>query len=115
MIKINIATEYTKTPGGRFSSEGEYSGEDFRDKMLLPKYMEAVEKKEKLIINLDGGYGYGSSFLEEAFGGMARKFKDFDISKLEIISDEEPQLINDILNYISDAKKFQERKNSEKS
>ena len=26
------------------------------------------EKNEVLIVNLDGGYGYGSSFLEEAFG-----------------------------------------------
>lgn len=43
MITINIANEYTKTPGGRFKSEGEFSGEDFRDAILLPKYLEAVK------------------------------------------------------------------------
>lgn len=75
MITINIANEYTKTLGGRFKSEGEFSGEDFRDGILLPKYLEAVKHNQILYINLDGGYGYGSSFLEEAFGGISEKTK----------------------------------------
>lgn len=57
MITINIANEYTKTLGGRFKSEGEFSGEDFRDGILLPKYLEAVKHNQILCINLDGGYG----------------------------------------------------------
>lgn len=73
MITINIANEYTKTPGGRFKSEGEFSGEDFRDGILLPKYLEAVKHNQILCIDLDGGYG--SSFLEEAFGGVSEKTK----------------------------------------
>lgn len=113
MITINIANEYTKTPGGRFKSEGEFSGEDFRDSILLPKYLEAVKHNQILCINLDGGYGYGSSFLEEAFGGLVRKLNEVDISIINIIniiSDEEPQLKLDIMKYLKDALKAREEK-----
>lgn len=73
MVQINVADEYTKMPGGRFKSDGEFSGEDFREKYLLPRYIEARKNNEILCVNLDGGYGYGSSFLEEAFGGLVRE------------------------------------------
>lgn len=99
---INIAKEYTKTPGGRFIREGEFSGEDFRIKMLEPIYEKAKANNEQLTVILDGGYGYGSSFLEEAFGGLVRSLKDPQISKIVIVSEEEPKLINDIKSYISD-------------
>ena len=104
MISINIANEYTKTPGGRFKEEGDYSGEDFRDRILIPKYIEAEKNNDILEVNLDGGYGYGSSFLEEAFGGLARKLPNVRPDQIQIISDEEPQLAEDIARYISDAK-----------
>ncbi len=99
---INIAKEYTKTPGGRFIREGEFSGEDFRIKMLEPIYKEAQANNEQLTVILDGGYGYGSSFLEEAFGGLVRSLKDPQISKIVIVSEEEPKLIKDIKGYIAD-------------
>ena len=74
--------------------------------MLKPKYLEAVEKNEKLKIDLDGGYGYGSSFLEEAFGGLIRDLDEDYKQALEIIqikSNDEPSLIEDITKYIKDA------------
>lgn len=102
MISINIAQDYTKTPGGRFIKEGEFSGEDFREKLLKPKYEEAIQKGSNLEINLDGGYGYGSSFLEESFGGLVRELGTIDISKIDIVSEEEPQLVIDVKKYITD-------------
>ena len=104
-IIINIAKEYTKTPGGRHISEGEFSGEDFREKILLKKAQQAIQNGNKLEVILDGGYGYAPSFLEEAFGGLMRKLMDdrlFDI--ISIISEEEPKLIQDIKNYMREAK-----------
>jgi hypothetical protein len=105
MITINIAKDYTKSPGGRFIQDGEHSGEDFRENHLLPKYNEAKSKKQKLIVNLDGGYGYPTSFLEEAFGGLARELCDKEILNIKIISDEEPELIERIKKYITDGLK----------
>lgn len=97
---IDIANEYTKSPGGRFITEGEYSGEDFRERILLPAFLECQKTGEKLKIKLDGGYGYGSSFLEESFGGLARKTNDPKVLEIIIISDEEPKLVDDIVEYM---------------
>lgn len=102
-MTINIADDYTKTPGGRFIDEGEFSGEDFRERILAPKFEECQKNGEELTVNLDGGYGYGSSFLEEAFGGLVRKTRNKNVLKIKLISDEEPKLIEDITGYIKDA------------
>ena len=43
------------------------------------------EEYDKIIIDLDDLYGCPSSFREEAFGGLARKFgKSAVLSKLEL-------------------------------
>lgn len=103
MITIKISSDYTKTPGGRFIREGKYSGEDFRKTLLKPKFLEAKSKDEALTVDLDGGYGYATSFLEEAFGGLARELHDLGLLDVKIISEEEPALIEKIHQYIVDA------------
>lgn len=68
-IMISIATNYSKTPAGRYEKDGPYSGERFRNEYLLP----ALRKEVELVqVDLDGALGFGSSFLEEAFGGLVR-------------------------------------------
>lgn len=103
---IKIAVDYTETPGARYYSQGPYPGEEFRDKFLYPKYLECLEKNEHLVVDLDGGYGYGSSFLEEAFGGLIRRLKkeNKDYKKtlqlIEIISYDEISWIKKITGYM---------------
>lgn len=106
MIRIKVAEDFTEIPGARYESQGEFSGEKFRETILYPKFIEALEKKENLVIDLDGGYGYGSSFLEEAFGGLVRKLKEeknehyVDVKNIEIISDDNIAWIEKIRAYI---------------
>lgn len=69
MRTINIATQFSRYPAGRYVADGPFSGERFRDKWLIP----ALESQEEVTIEFDGARGYGSSFLEEAFGGLVRK------------------------------------------
>jgi len=69
---INIADDFTRTPGGRRIRTGPASGEEFREKLLAPKLRIAVEKGVPLVVVLDGVAGYPVSFLEEAFGGLIR-------------------------------------------
>lgn len=102
MITINIARDYTRMPGGRHISEGSYSGEDFRETILKPKYLEAKKNGDELTVNLDGGFGYATSFLEEAFGGLVRDLADPDILNIHIVSDEEPAWLGKIESYIKD-------------
>jgi hypothetical protein len=51
---------------------GPFSGEEFREELLEPALKQAIEQKHVLTIILDGVSGYGSSFLEESFGGLVR-------------------------------------------
>lgn len=109
MKTIKISADYSNTPGPRLKSEGEYSGEDFREKMLKPNFNLAIKNKEKILIDLDGGYGYPPSFLEEAFGGLAREYdENLVLGTFEFISEDEPSLIEEIKGYIKNAR--QQRK-----
>lgn len=105
-IVIYVAKDFSTTPGPRYKKEGEFSGEEFRENILDKKFQEVLANESKLIINLDGTFGYGTSFLEESFGGLARKYKDKDILKhIEFVSEEEPYLIDEIKSYINDVLK----------
>ncbi len=68
-----IAEEFSITPGGRFKKNGPWSGEAFRDEVLRDLLQDAINAGDKLTVILDGTSGYGSSFLEEAFGGLVRR------------------------------------------
>lgn len=70
---INIATDYTRYPGPRYASDGPFSGEVFRDTILMDALKQAIATGGMVTVSLDGVAGYGSSFLEEAFGGLLRK------------------------------------------
>ena len=94
---INIANEFSDCPGARYYEDGDFSGQEFREKFLEKNF-----KNYNLIeINLDGTEGYATSFLEESFGGLARKYSSDEVlSKILFISFEEPNLIDEIKSYI---------------
>ena len=71
MTTLSVARDFSKYPGGRFIKISENSGEEFRDRLLLP----ALRTNGRVEVELDGVVGYGSSFLEEVFGGIIRAMK----------------------------------------
>lgn len=105
MIQLSIANDFSKTPGVRYPQEGEFSGEEFRDKVLIPKIDEAIKRGVQIEVDLDGTYGLGPSFLEEAFGGLIRKGFDYGqlMSILKFKSIEVPYYIDDIKKYLKEA------------
>ena len=68
MKTISIAKDFSVYPGGRTPDDGPNNGEKFRNLFLAPIF----ETNEKVKIDFDDVRGYGSSFLEEAFGGLVR-------------------------------------------
>jgi hypothetical protein len=105
-IRISVAEDFSRTPGPRFKSEGQYSGEEFLSSLLLPGFTEAQSSGGRLLIDLDGTEGYATSFLEAAFGGLTRKFDARAVlAALELKSEDEPYLLDEIKKYITDAKK----------
>ena len=107
-IILNVK-DFSKTPGSRYRNENTkaHSGEEFREDFLEPLFKKALQTCDTILINLDGTIGYGTSWLEEVFGGLARKYgKDKVLEKLSFLSYEEEYLIDDILEYIKDAEKI---------
>ncbi len=103
-IPLNIAEVFSRTPGPRTRAEGEHSAEEFLDTILVHRFDEAVASQAVLLVDLDGGYGYGTSFLEEAFGGLARRRGvQLVLDHVNFKSEEEPYLVNDVLSYIREA------------
>lgn len=68
-IVISVAEQYSRSPAGRLRTDGPFSGERFREELLLPALQTTGEVIE---VDLTGALGFGSSFLEEAFGGLVR-------------------------------------------
>ena len=102
---IRVAKDFSETPGPREREEGEHSGEQFLEELLRPAFMRAVQTGEILVVDLDGTEGYATSFLEAAFGELAREFEPTQILKIiQFKSDDEPFLIDEVKQYIIDAR-----------
>jgi hypothetical protein len=99
---INLARDFGRYPVGRYLSDGPYSGELFREKYLLPALKKAGLK---LVLELDGARGYGSSFLEEAFGGLVRAGIQATelLDRIEFRSSDK-SLVEEIHGYVEDAR-----------
>ena len=74
-------------------------GEEFRERFLEPHFLRGGN--EVITIVLDGVIGYPASFLEEAFGGLARKFKaDARFERFRFVSEEDPLVVEQIKRYM---------------
>ena len=84
--QISVARDFSRYPAGRTPKDGPNNGKKFR-KMIKP----IVDRGDHLVIHLEGTMGYGSSFLEEAFGGLVREtgmtYEEFQ-KQVEIVSDD---------------------------
>lgn len=100
MRTISLARDFTKFPAGRYKDDGPYSGELFREIYLAP----ALELDESITVDLDGARGYGSSFLEEAFGGLVRLGFPAErvLSRISLVS-KDSSLIKEIHAYIRES------------
>lgn len=104
-MNLSIAKDFSETPGPRSRDEGDFSGEQFLEECLLPRYERAVGQNEQLNIDLDGTEGYATSFLEASFGGLARVHDPRQVlANLTFKSNDEPYLIEEIKKYIQQAR-----------
>jgi len=101
---LNIAQNFSRYPAGRVVTDGPYSGQMFREEFLEP----AMKEGEKLMIELDGTRGYGSSFLEEAFGGLVRAgYPAETILSLLTFKTNDDSLTLEIKEYIKNARSIE--------
>lgn len=101
MITINISKEFTYKPGARHRIQGKYSGQEFREDILEPKYLEAIKSNQRLCVILDDVSGYLNSFLEESFGGLARIYGTKILNIMDFVSEQNPTYIEEIRTYVN--------------
>ncbi|RUM95939.1 DUF4325 domain-containing protein [Pseudaminobacter arsenicus] len=111
-MKIDVAKEFNSYPAGRFPEDGTHNGQRFRDEFLTPAIKDILSSgsNEKLTIDIDGVRSFGSSFLEEAFGGLIRKgiFQKEVVENIIRIHCSKPHLYffrDAIISYIAEARK----------
>lgn len=104
MKTINVAKDFSCFPSGRWKVNGETSGQGLRERLLEPE----LRAGNEIMVDLDGTMGFSSAFLEEAFGGIVRSL-DVEperlLSLLHFKSDDDPSLVEEIIEYILDAAK----------
>lgn len=109
MKVLNIGKNFSTDPIGRFRSDGNRSGETFRED-YLKQAIQGLDTGEKLEIILDDGVeSYGSSFLSEGFAGMVKYgyiTSEELLTKIEIkYTNEDFEFFKDkIIEYISKTK-----------
>ncbi|QBR40976.1 DUF4325 domain-containing protein [Kerstersia gyiorum] len=98
---IDIAKDFSPFAAGRYRTDGPWSGEKFREEVLLP----ALKQPNIVVqVKLDGTLGLGSSFLEEAFGGLVRAgYRLEELKTRLIVQGRKPSYVNRTWDYIRDA------------
>ena len=101
-MKLHTMSKMRSLPGPRYRRQGDGSGEEFREDYLIPAFDRAMEQNEVLEVDMDGAkYGYPTSFLEEAFGGLARERGTVLIKKwVNVMCSSEPMLVDEIWHYV---------------
>ncbi len=87
MNRFSIAEDFSRCPAGRKKTDGPHSGEALRE-ILVEKL-----KDGPLTVDLSGTLGFGSSFLEEAFGGLGGE-------NFEFVGDAGHSLVTEIRDYL---------------
>ncbi len=82
MNEVRVAQRFSRHLGGRYKKDGPWSGEAFRDAVLIDSVEKALRTREPVVINFDGVAGTPTSFLEEAFGGLLRARPQWNIDDL---------------------------------
>ena len=85
MHTIDLAKDFSPFPGGRLKRNGPFSGEEFRERLLVPALKRASAAHDQVIVTLsDPLAGLPGSFADEAFGGLVTKhhYKADDVLRL---------------------------------
>lgn len=92
-----MVKRFSSKPFGRYRGDSEYSAEAFREDILIPELLQ----DQVVTVDLSGSNLYGSSFLEEAFGGLKSRFSEDELKrKLLVKHDLLPSIVEEIEFYM---------------
>lgn len=98
---LHVAKDFARSPSGRYPTDGPNSGQRFRDELLFPALL-----NDRVEVVLDGVLTLGSSFLDEAFGGLVREkgLSPSEIRAKLTITSKLTMYVSRIWSYIDDPK-----------
>lgn len=97
--KINVGQDFSRYPVGRYRADGDSNGEAFREDLLRPALVKGAAH-----VLMDDAFGYGSSFLEEVFGGLIRTgYTLAELGSILTIESTDGSLLEEIQGYMRDA------------
>ena len=99
---IRVAIDFSPHPAGRYRKHGRFTGEVFRDDLLIP----ALRASDAVTVDFAGVGGVRSSFLEEAFGGLVRAGVDSSTLAKLIVAPDDRAFGMEIHKYIEEAVLF---------
>lgn len=101
-----IAKEFGDAAGARDYDDGDFSGKEFYDKFLLDRFNKAVEGSYILLIDIDGFWGWPSSFVSGSFGLLSQeKGAELVLKHLKFKSDKNPLKIDKTISEIKNPTK----------
>ncbi len=101
-----IAKEFGDVAGARDYDDGDFSGKEFYDKFLLDRFNKAVEGSYILLIDIDGFWGWPSSFVSGSFGLLSQeKGAELVLKHLKFKSDKNPLKIDKTISEIKNPTK----------
>jgi hypothetical protein len=96
-----IAVEFKDNPGARDREDGPNSGQEFLEDVFLARFNKAVDENYIVLIDLDGVWGYPSSFVSGSFGKLSmERGSEILLKHLQFKSDKNPIRIDKVLNEI---------------
>jgi len=98
-VHIDVGRDFAPTPGGRYRRQSKWSGEEFRETFLEPPLREG----KTVVVDLDSAVGFSTSFLEEAFGGVIRKFGPDIKGRMLIVANARPRRKRQAMEYVDRA------------
>lgn len=88
---IVVAVDFADDPGAREEKDGVNSAKRFLDELLKPEFIKATKGGYILKIDLDGVYGYPSSFVSGSFGKLSIDYgSKLVLEHLDFKSDRKP-------------------------
>lgn len=105
--KIIVWKDFSDSLGARYRTDGPFSGQEFLEEHLEPKFDKAVEGNYILDIDLDGVWGYPSSFVSGSFGKLSIKHGSEKILKhIQFKSEQSALRLEKIINEIKKPRKY---------
>jgi hypothetical protein len=101
-------SNYSKTPGPRYKSEGPYSAEEYLETILVPALTQSINNGKSLYFELNNVQSLPACFMDEVSRGLIETFGIKNIDNYLIITSDRSDFHRQFMSYIQKYKRQNE-------